>query len=123
MNVQSVIIDSQGVILHVVAEEDTSKTELANITVPDDIEENKRFYIYDGSNFLLDQNKKSEYESRQALLEELESLERWFGEYDIQCNQYRRSMELGIDYDRDIIAMHEQAEIKKVRINEIRARL
>ncbi len=123
MNVQSVIVDSQGTVLHIIKEDNIDKTEIVNIEVPNDIEENKKFYVYDGSGFTIDQNMKTEYENKKVLLEELEALEKWFDGYDIQCNQYRRSTELGIDYDRDIVAMHEQAEIKKVRINEIRIAL
>lgn len=59
------------------------------------------------------------------LIQEREEILNWFIDYDLQCNQYRRKKELGIEieYDRDIIALHEQAEINAARLKEIKATL
>lgn len=123
MIAEKVILDSEGKILQVLINQESNNEEISNIAVPEDIEENKEFYVYSGNEFILDENRKAEYENKKLLLIELEDLEKWFGEYDIQCNQYRRCVELGIFYDKDIMVLHQQAEEKKARINEIRCSL
>lgn len=52
---------------------------------------------------------------------EREEIENWFMWYDLQCNQYRRCVELGIFYDKDIMTLHQQAETNAARLNEIKA--
>lgn len=51
---------------------------------------------------------------------ELHNLEVWFEEYDNQVKQYSRCQRLGIEYDRDIIALDNQAKTNAERITEIR---
>jgi predicted P-loop ATPase/GTPase len=51
---------------------------------------------------------------------EREEIENWFMWYDLQCNQYRRCVELGTVYDKDIMTLHRQAETNAARLNEIK---
>lgn len=51
---------------------------------------------------------------------ELSKLYEWFIWYDIQCNQYRRCMDLDEEYDKNIIQLHNEAKAKAQRINEIK---
>ncbi len=60
---------------------------------------------------------------KEILIDELMKLKGWFTWYDRQCNEYRRCLDLGIEYDEDIMALHQEAEMKAARINEIRTEL
>jgi len=51
---------------------------------------------------------------------ELNSLLVWFEEYDNQVKQYERCQRLGIEFDRDIEELDNEAVVKAARITEIR---
>lgn len=51
---------------------------------------------------------------------ERESLVTWFEEYDNQVKQYQRCLRLGIDYDKDIVKLDNQAKINQERLREIK---
>lgn len=55
-----------------------------------------------------------------ALQDELTTLLLWFNEYDNQTKQYNRCQRLGIEYDKDINELDNQAKAKAERITEIR---
>ena len=57
---------------------------------------------------------------RHNLNNELLRLIQWFEEYDNQVKQYQRCQRLGIEYDRDIVELDNQAKVNAERITEIR---
>lgn len=59
--------------------------------------------------------------TQNELLElELRNLYTWFEEYDNQIKQYNRCQRLGIEYDKDIKQLDNQARANANRITEIR---
>lgn len=54
------------------------------------------------------------------LQEEQKQLNDWFKEYDNQVKQYQRCIRLGIEYDKDIVELDNQAKINQERIREIK---
>lgn len=58
--------------------------------------------------------------SQELLEQELGELENWFNEYDNQVKQYSRCQRLGIEFDKDITELDNQAKINAERITEIR---
>ena len=60
-------------------------------------------------------------QTQEELLElELRNLYKWFEEYDNQVKQYNRCQRLGIEYDKDIKELDNQARVNADRITEIR---
>lgn len=57
------------------------------------------------------------------LSKELQSLLNWFNEYDNQVKQYLRCVRLGIEFDKNIADLDNQAKINQARISEIRKKL
>lgn len=55
----------------------------------------------------------------ELLYEELYKLETWFEWYDNQICQYNRCVRLGIKFDKDIVELDNEAEIKRARIQEL----
>ena len=55
-----------------------------------------------------------------AYKQELQELEKWFEEYDKQVIQYQRSVRLGVEFDKDIAELDNQAVINANRIKELR---
>ena len=55
-----------------------------------------------------------------ALRQELAQLLTWFEEYDNQVKQYERCQRLGIEFDKDIVELDNQAKANAERIAEIR---
>lgn len=51
---------------------------------------------------------------------ELEELDQWFKWYDEQTIQYQRSVRLGVEFDKDIAELDNQAVINANRIKELR---
>jgi hypothetical protein len=92
-----------------------------NDIVPIDFEENYPYYKLENEVLVFDAELKQNYIDKEVIKIEKIDLENWFDWYDIQCNQYRRCVELGIEYDKDIMALHQQAEINALRLNEIKA--
>ena len=58
---------------------------------------------------------------KELLQKELFELETWFKWYDNQVAQYNRCQRLGIEFDKDINELDNQAKINQERIAEIRA--
>lgn len=56
----------------------------------------------------------------ELLRKELSDLENWFEEYDNQVKQYSRCQRLGLEFDKDINELDNQAKINAERITEIR---
>lgn len=60
--------------------------------------------------------RKNKYLLQQELLE----INAWFTEYDNQVKQYERCQRLGIEFDKDINELDNQAKTNQERIREIR---
>ena len=56
-------------------------------------------------------------------VKEKQELLQWFEEYDNQVKQYQRCQRLGIEFDRDIEELDNQATEKQLRLREIREEL
>lgn len=56
----------------------------------------------------------------ELLTNELNSLYSWFEEYDNQVKQYQRCQRLGVEFDKDINDLDNQAKVNAERITEIR---
>lgn len=56
-------------------------------------------------------------------VKEKQELLQWFEEYDNQVKQYQRCERLGIEFDRDIEKLDNQATEKQLRLREIREEL
>lgn len=54
---------------------------------------------------------------------ELSELIAWFDEYDNQVKQYERCIRLGVEFDKDIQKLDNEATQKQLRIREIRSEL
>lgn len=57
--------------------------------------------------------------NKYLLQQELLGINTWFDEYDNQVKQYQRCQRLGIEFDRDIVQLDNQAKINQERIREI----
>lgn len=55
--------------------------------------------------------------------EQLNELETWFNWYDNQVAQYNRCQRLGIEFDKDINELDNQAKVNQERIAELRIAL
>ncbi len=62
----------------------------------------------------------NEEETMTPIMKEQDEINAWFIWYDIQCNQYRRCMDLDEEYDKNITQLHNEAKAKAQRINEIK---
>ena len=60
--------------------------------------------------------RKNKYKLQKELLE----INTWFKEYDNQIKQYERCVRLGIEFDKDINELDNQAKLNQERIREIR---
>lgn len=60
------------------------------------------------------------YSETDLALAELGNLEYWFAEYDKQTIQYQRSLRLGVEFDKDIAELDNQAVENAKRIKELR---
>jgi hypothetical protein len=58
---------------------------------------------------------------RQAIIEEITTLEAWLAEFDRQNAEYRRCMDLGLPYAGNIEALKAEAAAKYTRLLELRA--
>ena len=56
-----------------------------------------------------------------AAYTELMELEDWFMYYDKQTAQYQRCLRLGLEFDKDIVELDNQAVANANRINELRS--
>ena len=68
----------------------------------------------------------SEREQRQlefGLNNELNEINQWFVWYDNQIAQYNRCQRLGLEFDKDINELDNEATQKQLRIREINAQL
>jgi hypothetical protein len=61
-----------------------------------------------------------EVTEQELLQKELTELYSWFDEYDNQVKQYNRCQRLGIEFDKDINELDNQAKVNQDRIAEIR---
>lgn len=62
----------------------------------------------------------ADYIAQQNLRAEYIELNRWFEEYDNQVKQYSRCVRLGLEFDKNINELDNQAKISAERITEIR---
>lgn len=51
--------------------------------------------------------------------QEQQELLDWFEEYDKQVMQYQRCVRLGVEFDKDIVELDNQASINQARLREI----
>lgn len=58
----------------------------------------------------------------ELLQKELTELDNWFKWYDNQVAQYNRCQRLGLDFDKDINELDNQAKVNQERIAEIRGK-
>lgn len=56
----------------------------------------------------------------EKIYKELNDLILWFEYYDNQIKQYQRCMRLGIEFDKDVIKLDQEAIEKQNRIKELR---
>lgn len=64
-----------------------------------------------------------EVTQEELLKQELQELDNWFNWYDNQVSQYNRCQRRGIEFDKDINELDQQAKITQERIAEIRSLL
>lgn len=76
----------------------------------------KNLKIVDGK-IIVVEHKETDFEKAQKQLSELYA---WFEEYDNQVKQYQRCQRLGIEFDKDINELDNQAKIKAEIITELR---
>lgn len=76
----------------------------------------KELKVIDGKVIAVDH----EVTQEELLRKELAELETWFEEYDNQVKQYSRCVRLGLEFDKDINELDNQAKINAERITEIR---
>lgn len=60
---------------------------------------------------------------KEKLEQERREILRWFEEYDNQVKQYNRCKRLGVEFDRDIGELDNQATEKQLRLREIKNEL
>ena len=77
-------------------------------------------FDYTDNKFIFNKDKYNNRINAISLKEEQEQLIDWFEEYDNQVKQYQRCIRLGIEYDKDIVELDNQAKINQERIKEIR---
>lgn len=79
------------------------------------------FEDFDNNGF--NQEKYNERKERETnylkFTQEQQELLDWFEEYDKQVKQYQRCQRLGVEFDKDIAELDEQAVIKQERLREI----
>jgi hypothetical protein len=56
----------------------------------------------------------------EKIYKELNDLILWFEYYDNQIKQYQRCIRLGIEFDKDVIKLDQEAIQKQNRIKELR---
>lgn len=96
-------------------EEDLERYGYVKVLAPEDCE------ITDFNDDLSFSTKK--YNDRKNSIElrkEQGELKIWFEEYDNQIKQYQRCLRLGIEYDRDIVELDNQAKVNQERLREIK---
>ncbi len=91
-----------------------------NGEVPSDFNDLYYAYYIDNGVLIKDISKLEEKNNKESLLEELNSIEEWFYEYDNQVKQYERCSRLGIAFDKDISDLDKDAAKKQSRIREIK---
>ena len=89
--------------------------------IPPEVDAFLGCYKYENGEYILDENRKAWLEQLKANEAELSSLLSWFEWYDQQCIQYQRSVRLGLEFDKDIEALDNEAVSKAERISQIRA--
>ena len=62
-----------------------------------------------------------EVTKEELVQKELTELDNWFKWYDNQVAQYNRCQRLGIEYDRDINELDNQAKTNQERVAQLRA--
>lgn len=77
-------------------------------------------FDYADNKFIFNKDKYNNRINAINLKEEQEQLIDWFEEYDNQVKQYQRCVRLGIEYDKDIVELDNQAKINQERIREIK---
>lgn len=63
------------------------------------------------------------YTEKEILNIELSQINSWFEKYDNQVKQYERAIRRGEEFDKDIVQLDEEADLKQKRIREINQRL
>ena len=89
-------------------------------SVPEDFLENFYCYQYKDGEFILNQELLNNTKIAQQAQAEYNELLQWFTWYDNQCAQYARAQRLGIEFDRDIVELDQQANKNQNRISELR---
>lgn len=73
--------------------------------------------------FIPDNHKIEYLENQRKLEREIGELSAWFTWYDQQCVQYQRSLRLGIEFNRDIAELDNQAKINANEITRLRTEM
>ncbi|MGI6162029.1 MAG: hypothetical protein ACOYJD_08355 [Christensenellales bacterium] len=79
-----------------------------------------RWYRMENGKLVLDKEMKERCLHKAALMEELEGLYSWFGEYDSQVMQFWREQRMGGEYDKDIQLLDAKARENQLRIRKIK---
>lgn len=90
-------------------------------SVPGGVDKHLGCYQYINGEYIPDENRIAWLEQLKANEVELNSLLSWFEWYDQQCIQYQRSVRLGLEFDKDIKVLDNEAVSKAERISQIRA--
>ena len=85
-----------------------------------------QFYKYENNNIICDVDKYKRFinnnniEQKIIIIEqEIQKYKNWFTEYDNQVKQYERCVRLGIDFDKDIAELDQQAADYQLKIREL----
>ena len=85
-----------------------------------------QFYKYENNSIIFDTEKYQKYLDKQNINKEISELQKeineinvWFEWYDGQVKQYERCVRLGIDFDKDIAELDQQAADYQLKIREL----
>ena len=98
--------------------EDLYRYGLTAINIPDDIAD---FEVSDFNDDLTFSFEK--YNTRKNHIElnkELNRLKDWFDEYDNQVKQYQRCVRLGLEFDKDIVELDNQAKTYQEELRKLK---
>lgn len=114
-----IYLDEKGYVYGYGSEYEDNSFEVAS--VPSEVDAFLGCYKYENGEYILDETRKEYILQIKAYEKELQSLEEWFKWYDQQCIQYQRSVRLGLEFDKDIKDLDNEAVSKAERISQIRA--
>lgn len=84
--------------------------------------ENDIFYDVDGKRYLKKDNleKFNQILKKEKNTERIAEIKLWFEEYDNQVKQYERCRRLGIEFDKDIVELDNQAKAYQEELRQLK---